>query len=87
MIWRRTAIRKMYLVRLTSEERAHLEAMVSKAKVAACRIKHANILLATDVEGPGWPDRRIAAAEIRERMNHDLPIPPATLDFGGLYEQ
>lgn len=55
-------MRKKYIVRLTSEERAHLQAMASKGKVAAYRIKHANILLAADVEGPGWPDKRIAEA-------------------------
>ena len=51
------AMRKKYIVRLTSKEREHLQAMVSKGKVAAYRIKHANILLAADVKGPGWPDR------------------------------
>lgn len=55
-------MRKKYLVRLTSEERAELQAMVSKGKVAAYRIKHANILLAADVEGAAWPDQRIAQA-------------------------
>jgi len=55
-------MRKKYVVRLTREERTDLEAMVSKGKVAAYRIKHANILLAADVEGPGWPDQRIAQA-------------------------
>jgi transposase len=55
-------MRKKYVVRLISKERAHLQAVVSKGKVAAYRIKHANILLAADVEGPGWPDRRIAEA-------------------------
>ena len=55
-------MRKKYVVRLTSEERTDLEAMVSKGKIAAYRIKHANILLASDVEGLGWPDQRIAAA-------------------------
>jgi transposase len=55
-------MRKKYVVRLTSEERRDLQAMVSKGKVAAYKIKHANILLAADVEGPAWPDRRIAEA-------------------------
>jgi len=42
-------MRKKYVVRLTSEERADLKAMVSKGQVAAYRIKHANILLAADM--------------------------------------
>ena len=53
---------KKYIVRLIAEERAELEAMVTKGKAAAYRIKHANILLAADVNGPGWPDQRIAEA-------------------------
>ena len=55
-------MQKKYIVRLTAEERAELEAMVKKGKAAAYKIKHANILLAADVNGPAWPDRQIAAA-------------------------
>jgi len=53
---------KKYIVRLSVEERTELEAMVTKGKAAAYRIKHANILLAADVTGPAWPDQRIAEA-------------------------
>jgi transposase len=55
-------LQKKYIVRLTSEERAELEAMVKKGKAAAYKIKHANILLAADVGGPAWPDRQVAEA-------------------------
>jgi hypothetical protein len=55
-------MRKKYIVRLTTEERTHLQTMVSRGNVAAYRIKHANILLAANVEGPGWVDARIAEA-------------------------
>jgi transposase len=55
-------MQKKYVVRLTTEERAELEAMVKKSKAAAYKIKHANILLAADVAGPAWPDRQIAEA-------------------------
>ncbi len=55
-------MQKKYIVRLTAEERIELEAMVTKGKAAAYKIKHANILLAADVNGPGWPDRQIAEA-------------------------
>jgi hypothetical protein len=55
-------MRKKYVVRLTSEEHADLEAMVSKGTVAAYKIKHANILLAADAGGPCWADSRIAEA-------------------------
>lgn len=55
-------MQKKYIVRLTAEERTELEAMVKKGKAAAYKIKHANILLAADVNGPAWPDRQVAEA-------------------------
>jgi len=71
------------MVRLTAEERTELEAMVKKGKAAAYKIKHANILLAADVNGPAWPDRQIAeafschldtVADVRQRLLlGDLP--------------
>jgi transposase len=59
---RRLQVQKKYIVRLTAEERTELEALVKKGKVAAYKIKHANILLAADVQGPAWPDHQIATA-------------------------
>jgi len=53
---------KKYIVRLTADEREDLEQMVSKGRAAAYKIKHANILLLADVDGPGWTDERIAEA-------------------------
>ena len=53
---------KKYIVRLTSEERDHLEEFVSKGKRAAYKIKHANILLKADADGPAWTDDAIAQA-------------------------
>jgi len=55
-------LQKKYIVRLSAEERTELEAMVTKGKAAAYQIKHANILLAADENGPAWPDRQIAQA-------------------------
>jgi hypothetical protein len=55
-------MQKKHVVRLTTEERREREAMVKKGKAAAYKIKHANILLAADVDGPAGPDRQIAAA-------------------------
>jgi transposase len=57
-----TSMNKRYIVRLTPEERKHLEEFVSKGKRAAYKIKHANILLKADADGPGWPDEAIAEA-------------------------
>lgn len=59
---RRLLLSKKYIVRLTAEERTELEVMVKKGKAAAYKIKHANILLAADVQGPAWPDQQIATA-------------------------
>ena len=53
---------KKYIVRLTVEERKYLEDFVSKGKRAAYKIKHANILLKADADGPGWSDEAIAEA-------------------------
>lgn len=53
---------KEYIVRLTAQEREGLEQMVSKGRAAAYKIKHANILLLADADGPGWSDERIAQA-------------------------
>lgn len=53
---------KKYIVRLTEDERAELEGIVSKGKAAAYKIKHANILLNVDVDGRNWSDEEAAEA-------------------------
>jgi transposase len=53
---------KKYIVRLSREEREPLEELVNKGRAAAYRIKHANILLAVDADGPGWSDQQTASA-------------------------
>jgi transposase len=53
---------KKYVVRLTAGERKHLEDFVSKGRRSAYKIKHANILLKADADGPGWSDEAIAEA-------------------------
>lgn len=52
---------KRYIVRLTEEERQELQKLVSTGKAAAYKIKHANILLNIDANGPGWTDSEAAA--------------------------
>ena len=54
--------KKRFIVALTPAERDSLKAMVSKGKGAAYRIKHANILLASDENGPNMKDDVIATA-------------------------
>ena len=53
---------KRYVVRLTDREREELRRLVSKGRGAAYKIRHANILLLADADGPGWTDARIAEA-------------------------
>jgi hypothetical protein len=53
---------KKYIIRLTAEEREELEDLTKKGKTQAYRIKHANILLAVDADGPNWPDHQVAQA-------------------------
>ena len=53
---------KKYVVRLTEEERGRLSALVTKGKAAAYRIRHANILLKVDADGPAWTDDDVAEA-------------------------
>jgi transposase len=53
---------KKYIVRLTDQERKELENLARKGKTQAYRIKHANILLAVDADGPDWPDHQAAKA-------------------------
>jgi Homeodomain-like domain len=55
---------KKYVVRLSSEERQHLETMIRKGKGPARRLLKARILLKADVSdaGPGWTDSKIVAA-------------------------
>ena len=55
-------VNKKYIVRLTKREQARLEDMVAKGRAAAYRIRHANILLKADADGPGWTDEHIAEA-------------------------
>ena len=55
---------KVYRVKLTCEERAELQALLSKGKASARTLMHARILLKTDegVDGPRLTDDEIAEA-------------------------
>lgn len=57
-------MRKMYVVTLTSEERAMLRELISSGKAAARKISHARILLKADSNegGSGWNDAAISQA-------------------------
>jgi len=55
---------KRYVVKLSGEERAQLEALLRRGKSPARRLLKARILLKADVSeaGEGWSDSRIIAA-------------------------
>ena len=55
---------KKYIMTLTADERAELQAMIAKGKRAARTLAHARILLKADVreEEPGWDDAAISQA-------------------------
>jgi hypothetical protein len=55
---------KKYVVRLSREERAALEALITKGKSPAQRLTKARILLKADQceDGEGWSDSQIVAA-------------------------
>ncbi len=55
-------MKKKYIVRLTKEEQSRLHEVISKGKAAAYKIKHANMLLKADMNGPNWSDKQIAQA-------------------------
>ena len=55
---------KTYRLKLTEAERADLERLLSRGKIAARTLTHARILLKADegIAGPGWTDDAIAEA-------------------------
>lgn len=70
-------MKKKYIVRLSTEERSHLEMIIKTLKGSFGKIRRAQILLKADVEGPGWTDKKISEAfncrvktveNVRERL-------------------
>ncbi|VFN06896.1 MAG: hypothetical protein BECKG1743E_GA0114224_110853, partial [Candidatus Kentron sp. G] len=53
-------MKKKYIVRLTEQERSFLKDVVKKGRGPAYKIKHANILLNIDADGPNWTDTQAA---------------------------
>ena len=53
---------KKYVVRLSEEERAELEKLISSGKGAARKINHARILLKADANEVNWTDEKIRDA-------------------------
>jgi hypothetical protein len=53
---------KRYVVRLDAEERERLQQLVGIGKVAGYKIRHANMLLMADENGPAMTDQQIGKA-------------------------
>ena len=53
-------MKKIYIVRLSDEERATCLAIVKKLKGSSTKVRRANILLKADANGPHWKDQDIA---------------------------
>ena len=53
---------KLYVVRLTDQEREELRSVVKKLKGTGQKVRRAQILLKADADGPHWTDERIAEA-------------------------
>jgi len=55
-------MKKVYVVRLTDQERDELALVVKKLKGTGQKVRRAQILLKADANGPNWTDERIAEA-------------------------
>lgn len=53
---------KKYVVRLSKDERDHLNEVVKKLDGSSQKVRRAQILLKADANGPNWTDARIAEA-------------------------
>ena len=64
---------KKYIVRHTAEERKTLKALLSKGRMSARKIVHAQVLLKVDADGPNWTDQQTAEAfEVRANTVRDI---------------
>lgn len=55
-------MQKIYIVRLTKQERIELQGVVKKLKGTGQKVRRAQILLKADADGPNWTDERISEA-------------------------
>jgi len=55
-------MKKMYIVRLSDEEREICTEVVKKLKGTSQKVRRAQMLLKADANGPGWRDAKIAEA-------------------------
>ncbi len=55
-------MKKKYIVSLDDKEREQLKEVVTKGKTEAYKIKHANVILAADINSLAWSDKEISRA-------------------------
>lgn len=55
-------MQKVYVVRLTDQERGELQTVIKKLKGTGQKVRRAQILLKADADGPNWSDAKIADA-------------------------
>jgi Homeodomain-like domain len=55
-------MQKMYVVRLTNQERDELRGVIKKLKGTGQKVRRAQILLKADADGSNWTDEHIAEA-------------------------
>jgi hypothetical protein len=55
-------MQKLYVVRLTDQERVELRSVIKKLKGTGQKVRRAQVLLKADADGPNWTDERIAEA-------------------------
>jgi transposase len=53
---------KKYIVRLSEEEKASMEKLISSGSGPARKLNHARILLKANADGPNWSDKKIGEA-------------------------
>ena len=53
---------KIYIIRLTDEERAICNNVIDRLSANSQKVRRAHILRQCDVDGPGWTDELIAEA-------------------------
>jgi hypothetical protein len=61
-------MQKIYIVRLSEEERSICLAVIKKLKGSSTKVRRAHILLKADANGPNWKDQDIADAFLCSRQ-------------------
>lgn len=72
LIKTRSLMLKKYVVRLSEDERKILQDTIKRLKGGSQKVRRAQILLKSDVEGPSWTDQRIAEAFDCTRQSIEL---------------